>query len=363
MALMFDRVAHNHAKAGFYPTLPDSLKGILNFLTVQSENVRIFDPCCGEGAALAAVAHHLQDLGCQTQTFGIEFDPTRYQVAKTCLSHVIRSDYFDVLHNNRGVGLLWLNPPYGSELLGQANLSSETLSKKRLELSFFEKAITTLQAEGVLVMLIPTTCIDESMVKSLTYYCDNIQLFKAPEEQYKQVIIFANRRKAGNHKVVPKEMVAQLLQAKDYAMAKLPEVYLGEKYCVPASTNVVFAPIAHRVNAGELGHEFQMSHGIWHQFDAHFNCASHPPRRPLAALTDWHLALALASGQLSGVIESDETGRRLLIKGDTYKSKVTSIENIDGAETLIATDRFVPIIRAIDLTVGSGDYGHIFDIC
>jgi tRNA1(Val) A37 N6-methylase TrmN6 len=360
MAIMFNRVAHNYAKAGFYPTMPDSLKGILNFLTVQSEDVRIFDPCCGEGDALATVAAHLTELGSKVHSVGVEFDADRYQLAKNQLHHVIRSDYFDVLHKDRGVGLLWLNPPYGEELVGQQKHMEASSSKTRFEQKFFEKSILALQAGGVLVMLVPSTCMTEEMVKSLSYYCDSFRLFKAPEQKYNQLIIFAKRRKIGDRQATPKAILEQLLQAREYAMDSLPQDYLGEKYCVPASPSFPFAPITYQVNPEELAEQLDDKMGIWQQFEAHFNCEVRSYRRPLAALTDWHLALALASGQLGGIIESN--GRRFLIKGGTHKVKDTTLQTIDGVDTIIAIDRFVPIIRAIDLTVNGAAYGEVFEI-
>ena len=73
-------------------------------------------------------------------------------------------------------------------------------------------------------------------------------------------------------------------------------------------------------------------------------------------MTDWHLALALAAGQISGVVRGRD-GRRLLIKGRTHKAKSTEViheSSTDGAvsETRILTDKFVTVIRAIDLTTG-----------
>jgi hypothetical protein len=82
-------------------------------------------------------------------------------------------------------------------------------------------------------------------------------------------------------------------------------------------------------------------------------------------LSDWHLALALAAGQISGVVES-ESGRRLLIKGDTFKERdvATTFETrSDGsvAEIQTYTDKFVPIITGIDFTPGPG-YGKVVAI-
>ena len=74
----------------------------------------------------------------------------------------------------------------------------------------------------------------------------------------------------------------------------------------------------------------------------------------------------LAAGQVSGVVESAD-GRQLLVKGGTHKEKDVAVEfseDEDGnmEEKRILTDRFVPIIKAIDVTRGSTDFGNIFTI-
>ncbi|EMR4172214.1 class I SAM-dependent methyltransferase, partial [Pseudomonas aeruginosa] len=80
-------------------------------------------------------------------------------------------------------------------------------------------------------------------------------------------------------------------------------------------------------------------------------------RRPLCNLSDWHLALALAAGQISGVVEGDD-GTKLLIRGDTIKVKVQEVQleeasNGDVRTTIVMRDKFVPTIVGIDFTPGA----------
>jgi hypothetical protein len=44
-------------------------------------------------------------------------------------------------------------------------------------------------------------------------------------------------------------------------------------------------------------------------------------------MSEWHLSLALAAGQVSGVVESKD-GRLLLVKGRTFKEKKETIETL-----------------------------------
>ena len=73
-------------------------------------------------------------------------------------------------------------------------------------------------------------------------------------------------------------------------------------------------------------------------------------------MSQWHLALALAAGQVTGAVTSP-SGRTLLIKGDTFKRKQRSVQTEindkgEASQTIVLTDVFEPVIRAIDFTPG-----------
>src|SRR3546814_5851151 len=93
---------------------------------------------------------------------------------------------------------------------------------------------------------------------------------------------------------------------------------------------------------------------LWPLSETHLGAAQQSMRPPARGLSHWHLALALAAGAISGVVQS-KSGRILAVKGDTYKQKATATEyreRDDGsvAETRILTEKFVPVIRAWGLT-------------
>ncbi len=113
MALLFQRLAHNFIKNGYFPTDEVTLQRILSALDAGNRTVRIHDPCCGEGIALAETGHFLASQGATVTTLGIEFDQERAWHAKQLLDRVIHSDVHDVVVSARSVGLLFLNPPYG----------------------------------------------------------------------------------------------------------------------------------------------------------------------------------------------------------------------------------------------------------
>src|SRR5688500_12450486 len=108
MALMFQRLALNFIKNGYFPTDSETLASLLTaLLPAQSDDMRILDPCAGEGIALAECQ---QQLGKEsTMAFGIEFDEERAYHAKSLLSRCIHADFQNCVIGQRSFGLLFLN--------------------------------------------------------------------------------------------------------------------------------------------------------------------------------------------------------------------------------------------------------------
>ena len=65
MALIFNRLAQNYIKDGYFPTDEVTQERIFQALSVPNKvasnaRMRVFDPCCGEGTALGNQKHVLQ---------------------------------------------------------------------------------------------------------------------------------------------------------------------------------------------------------------------------------------------------------------------------------------------------------------
>ena len=137
---------------------------------------------------------------------------------------------------------------------------------------------------------------------------------------------------------------------------------------VPSMTEEAgFSLTAIRIDAEQLVDELRRlgASTLWPQFPATFGQWTQAHRRPLRDLSKWHLALALAAGHICGAVRSG-AGRTLLIKGDTFKEKETTVEHTERpdwslVETRILTDKFVPVIRGIDFTPGP-TFGEIVTI-
>lgn len=114
----------------------------------------------------------------------------------------------------------------------------------------------------------------------------------------------------------------------------------------------------------------------WHHLDAvstalscgvtGANCASRGAHRCRRSSINRWKGRAAAAGAISGVVRS-KSGRILVVKGGTYKDKVRKTEfteDEDGniTEMSILTDRFIPIIRAWEMTPSSINQGRVLTI-
>jgi hypothetical protein len=260
--------------------------------------------------------------------------------------------------------LLFLNPPYGDVVSDKAATGDRSRGD-RLEKIFYRKTVAWLQFGGVMVLIVPHYVLDKEFSGMIARHFEQVQVFMAPETRFKQCVVFGVKRRADGTDAGAQN----LLEACGHGdlPAVLPEFWQGQPYLVPQIKEAEARFTAIRIDGPQLQAELERmrKHTLWPMFGAHFVRAGDTHRRPLRALSDWHLALALAAGQISGVVES-ESGRRLLIKGDTFKERdvATTFETrSDGsvAEIQTYTDKFVPIITGIDFTPGPG-YGKVVAI-
>lgn len=364
MALIFPRLAQNFVKNGYFPTDADTLARICSAIDIDGGHLRIVDPCCGEGAALDLIKTHLTNCGANVESLGVEFDKERAWHAKQLLDTVIHSDVNDVFLTHRSCGLLFLNPPYGDVVSDKAGLG-DNRKRERLEKIFFRKTMSYLQFGGILVLIVPHYVLDSDFANLIARNFQRVEAFLAPEQQFKQAIIFGVKRRSDQP---DPDTVKRLMAIGSGTLPpEQPLQWPGEPYCIPAPPSAPVTFIANRIDAMQLQAELvrMSANSLWPRFQAMFGNQVASPRRPLRDLSKWHLALALAAGQISGLVKSAD-GRTYLIKGDTFKEKdkhVDVTEKEDGtiSETIILTDKFVPVIKAIDFTPGH-HYGEIVTI-
>jgi tRNA1(Val) A37 N6-methylase TrmN6 len=135
-------------KLGYYP-LPRTegarLRRLLNYCLSPAS---VVDPCAGTGAALLQLTE-----SAEVQRYGVELDADRAEQAKTAGVKTIHANLFDVQARVNSFSLLYLNPPYDSEVASFGN--------KRMELLFLQKTFRWLVPDGVLLMVVPHAQLQE----------------------------------------------------------------------------------------------------------------------------------------------------------------------------------------------------------
>lgn len=365
MALMFPRLARNFVKNGYFPTDEPTLERAIKALTPAAGRLYILDPCAGEGVAIAEVAHALGRE--QTQAYAVEYNAERASHARTLVDRCIESDLMDTLISH-GFGLLWLNPPYGDLVRGQAG-SELFKGRARLEKLFYTRAVPLLQHGGILIYIIPDHVLDAELVGWLTRNFTSLRVYRAVERQFHQVVIFGKRvRRSDVSPESAREARTTLLRVgrAELEPEELPIEWPHEPYQVPASAKEPEHFYRVSLEPRQFAAEVERLKGLWPDLDIHLGAAQQVPRRPARALGPWHLALALAAGAICGIVTS-RTGRVWLVKGHTRKEKsltteLTAKEDGTVLETRILTDRFVPTIRAWDMSEGSPTFGEVLTI-
>ncbi|MFC4160735.1 DUF6094 domain-containing protein [Chitinimonas lacunae] len=368
MALMFPRLARNFVKNGYFPTDEPTLARALSALAPAAGPMCLLDPCAGEGVAIAEVAHALGRE--RVNAFAVEYDAERARHARQLVDHCLHGDLMDTLISRQAFGLLWLNPPYGDlpkDLNG--NLGYQGQGRARLEKLFYQRTLPLLQYDGVLIFIVPSHVLDAELVGWLTRHFTDLRVYRAVETQFKQVVIFGRRVRhrdaAAESAKAIRNLLLQIGQGEREAEV-LPEAWPFEPYTVPASVSAPEHFYRVTMEPEQFAEEVGRLDGLWSAFETHLGAAQQSLRPPARALSPWHLALALAAGAIAGVVQS-KTGRVLVVKGDTHKEKTLQTEYTerdDGsvAETRILTDKFVPVIRAWDLTPGSATLGQVLTI-
>ena len=368
MALMFPRLARNFVKNGYFPTDEPTLERALAALAPTDGPMCILDPCAGEGVAIAEAAHALGRE--QVKAFAVEYDAERAQHARQLVDRCIHGDLMDTLISRQTFGLLWLNPPYG-DLTKDANgnIGYQGQGRARLEKLFYQRALPLLQYGGVLVFIVPSYVLDAELVGWLTRHFADLRIYRAVETQFKQVVIFGRRvrqRDQASDSVKATRGLMLRIGQGDVEPDGLPLEWPFLPYAVPTSPAEPEHFYRVTMEPEQFADEVGRLQGLWPALDTHLGAAQQSLRPPARALSHWHLALALAAGAISGVVRS-RAGRVLVVKGDTHKEKTLQTEYTerdDGsvAETRILTDKFVPVIRAWDMTPSSPTRGEVLTI-
>ena len=335
-------------KGGYYPTPPRVVEMIASLaqartVTRGEHTLRILDPCCGGGDALAQLAACIERPdGALVETYGVELHAERAKEAEHRLDHALGTDLFQTSIANGAFGMLFLNPPY----------DSDAGDDRRTEQAFLRQTTRYLAVGGLLVFVVPLGRLRESERYLASHYARlRVWHFPEPEREAFGQVVVTGIRKAD-------------VQYDQYAAVALREAQEGDLeelrrhrypvYNAPATADgeVLFAtrtvdPVAAAEESRRSGLWVSplVTDALWPAEDAR--------TRPLMPLRRGHLAMLVAAGFLDNLQLEGEDGR-ILVKGQTSKEMVL-VEATPEKE--VYRERLRTTVVALDL-----DSGEVSDI-
>ncbi|MBI5965288.1 MAG: hypothetical protein HY863_17570, partial [Chloroflexi bacterium] len=328
-------------KAGFYPTATHVAE-LLKTYFKPAETGRLLDPCAGEGTAASILA---KALNCQS--WGAELSPARAALAVEKMDRLFNTPWQSCHLTNESITLLFLNPPYSHDRLGD---------QKRLELEFLKSTTPKLIRNGVLVYIVPHQLLrDLDVASHLAGYYENITIYRYPETGFNQVIVLAVKRI--KFKMPSNDEVMQVQGLADIEPPMLGEVNEPMYQLLPAS------------DKGAGGQSIRFSRLDWQPeeiVDATQKRGVHstkewldllnPSRglgefkQPVMPLKKGHIAMLMASGMMGTLRLNDDDVNPMLVKGRVVKvtEKVEETTDKKGNTTSeVFRDRFVSTVAIL----------------
>ena len=331
----------SQAKLGFYPTPPKTLELLCKIVKRETDNgvLHIFDPCCGEGVALAAIATRSAQKELEVKSYGVELDAERAAKSREVLDNAVHCSIFDLTCPKEAFSLLLLNPPYDFDY-------RTGLRSTRLEKTFFKETVDYLSAGGLIILIVPVNGIDSYMAKSLTYRFENIKAFRMPVEefqQFNQVVIFGTRKpKSSFEAETAQQLVEQLYNSPFLSEEIVPQL----SYTIPATSGPRLFRDSHPTIEDMVK---DMTHSPLRK---HMQRTMQSPEElsavtPIMRLRLAHLANLLTAGFINGSVTNGK--ETIVVKGFTEQFKETRTEQIDASTVkVIETTKARACVRYFD---------------
>ena len=181
------------ALGGFYAT-PPSVVSLLAGM-VRGDNLRILDPCAGEGAALEGLAQvwgkRLKAVyACELERgrfvkLKARMEAARMEAISWNARNNLEGDAFRIRFDGAGATVLFLNPPYDYDR-----------DHGRLEEKFLVRFVDACAIGGILLFIVPFYALKAS-AKTIAKHFEQVVCFRFPEpefQEYKQVVLIGRRR-------------------------------------------------------------------------------------------------------------------------------------------------------------------------
>jgi len=280
-------------KMGYYPLPPTEAQYIQSLLRF-SGLCSVIDPCAGKGTALNLITAEAPVF-----RFGVELDTGRADEAAKGGIRMVQGNVFDTHAKVESFSVLYLNPPYDSEI----NLTGN----RRLERLFLEHTYHWLVQHGVLVFVIPFEQLSDCagiLSANFTRLCA-FRMADAESVRFRQIVVLGVRRNIrGAAHEESQRRIRMLAQHGGYE--RLPELAPGavEPFAVPASGEaaLTYRGLPYNVIEDLLPHS-----AAWKQV-AQVLLPSEDVAigRPITPLHGGHVGLLCTAGLLNGVFGQGE---------------------------------------------------------
>ena len=275
-------------KMGYFP-LPEAEAHKIRSLLRFSGPCSVVDPCAGKGTALNLITAEAPAI-----RFGVELDTGRAEGAAASGIRMIQGNTFDAQAKVESFSLLYLNPPYDSEI--------DLSGNRRMERLFLQHTHRWLVLRGILIFVIPF----EQLADCAGILAGNfteIAAFRmtSPESmRFRQIVVFGVRRNMRG--TAHEENLRGILAlAANGAYSRLPEVTPDaiEPFAVPRSGE---ASLSYRGLPYNLIEDLLPHSAAWKQA-----AQVMLPRedmaigRPITPLHGGHVGLLCTAGLLNGV--------------------------------------------------------------
>jgi superfamily II DNA or RNA helicase len=328
-------------KLGYYPT-STVVAELLKTYFKPADSGRLLDPCAGEGTAASILAHALN-----CQSWGAELSPVRAALAAEKMDRLLNAPWGSCHLTNESITLLFLNPPYSHDRLGD---------QKRLELEFLKSTTPKLARGGALVYIVPHALLrDLDVASHLAGYYEQLTVYRYPETEFNQVIVLGLKRQ--KFKIPSAEEVWQvqawadveppvLAIASEPVYTLLPALDKGASGQPVRFTRLDWQP-EEIVDATQK--RGVMASKEWLDLINPLRALGEF-KQPVMPLKKGHIAMLMASGMMGTLRLNDEDGKPMLVKGRVVKvtEKVEEKVGKDGKTTAeVFRDRFVSTVAVL----------------
>lgn len=281
-------------KMGHYP-LPENEGLKIRSLLAFSGHSSAVDPCVGKGTAL-----HLITSNADVELHGVELDAERAREARASGIDALHGNAFDAQAKVESFSLLYLNPPYDSEI--------GTIGNNRMERLFLEHSYRWLVMDGVLVMVIPFERLHDCAAVLSSHFA-KLNLFRMTDPEsvrFGQIVVFGVRRHVRGVAIEENRRLIQRISLIS-GIKMLPELKAGAcaPFVVPPSPEE--AALTYRGLPYDLLEDLLPHSSAWKQaapfLKPHEDVATGTPITPLHG---GHVGLLCTAGLLNGVFGQGE---------------------------------------------------------